>query len=411
LLEISRLLSRKKDTDAGNAISKLKEKYLEVIEELFSTEEFKNKAKAKVGRIFEYINTFTEKEFSISNGKIIAAQGEMLSSNLVVLYLRELGGANIVLLPALEFMKLNENGTPDEGYIANHLTDLLRKNAGGEIYVTQGFICRNFCGEVDNLGRNASDYTATLSGAALQADEIQIWTDIDGVHDGDPRILLNTHCIPHLSYEEAGRMAYFGAKVLHTSCILPAKMKNIPVFLRNTMEPERNGTMICNKKEKGLLKAVTCKDNISLISVESDRTLPSHSFFRYIFEVFDNNRITVDLIQVAEVSVLIAIDNNILTNNDKLNDVIDELRNYGKVNVETGLACVSVIGDIDNNNLSEVQKKVLGHINDVTVKMITGGDFSVSLVVDSEDKKRVLESLHQSLFCYPLRKSKYNTII
>ena len=281
LIEISDYLYRKNPEGANELINTLEQKYLGHIEELYSTEEYKLKTREFLGEEFNYLRSFTKDLFTSFEEKSIVAQGEILSTNMVVNYLQE-QGIKATLLPALDFMRTDKNAEPDGQYIKDHLTAIMKENEGYQIYITQGFICRNAYGEVDNLQRGGSDYTASLVGAAVNAEEIQIWTDIDGMHNNDPRVVEKTEAVRQLNFEEASELAYFGAKILHPTCVQPAKYAGIPVRLKNTMDPDAEGTIINNTLVKGKIKAVAAKDNITAIKIKSSRMLGASGFLRKV---------------------------------------------------------------------------------------------------------------------------------
>ena len=308
LVEISDYLYKKNPEGANDIINKLEAKYKGHVEELYSTQEYKDKTNAFLKEEFDYLRSFTKDIFTMFEEKIILAQGEIMSTNMVTNYLLE-QGYNATLLSALDFMRTDKNAEPDSSYIKEKITAVLENNQGKEIYITQGFICRNAYGEVDNLQRGGSDYTASLIGAAVMADEIQIWTDIDGMHNNDPRFVENTKPVPHLQFEEAAELAYFGAKILHPTCVQPAKFANIPVKLLNTMEPTAPGTTISNELTPGLFKAVAAKDNITAIKIKSGRMLLAYGFLRKVFEIFESYKTSIDMIVTSEVGVSVTIDN------------------------------------------------------------------------------------------------------
>ena len=287
LVEIAGYLYNRNTEGFKDVMSGLKAKYRATVEELLSTPEAKKKAWDYLQGIFSYINSFTREYFSSTEEKIILAQGELMSTYMMTCYLQETG-VNAVLLPALEFMKLDINGEPDQDYIRTRLAAILKENQDADLYITQGFICTNIKDEIDNLQRGGSDYSASLIGAAVDAEEIQIWTDIDGMHNNDPRVVDKTSAVRHLHFEEAAELAYFGAKILHPTCILPAKYANIPVRLLNTMQPDAPGTLIDNVSERGSIKAVAAKDNIAAIKIKSSRMLLAYGFLRKVFEIFES---------------------------------------------------------------------------------------------------------------------------
>ncbi|WP_314696362.1 aspartate kinase, partial [Prevotella histicola] len=287
LIEISDYLYRKNPEGANEVINNLERKYLGHIEELYSTEEYKQKTHDFIVEEFNYLRSFTKDLFTSFEEKSIVAQGEVISTNMVVNYLQE-QGVKATLLSALDFMRTDKNAEPDAQYIKEKLTAIMQQNEGYQVYITQGFICRNAYGEIDNLQRGGSDYTASLVGAAINAEEIQIWTDIDGMHNNDPRVVENTEAVRQLNFEEASELAYFGAKILHPTCVQPAKYAGIPVRLKNTMEPDAEGTIIDNVLVRGKIKAVAAKDNITAIKIKSSRMLGASGFLRKVFEIFES---------------------------------------------------------------------------------------------------------------------------
>ena len=325
--------------------------------------------------------------------KVILAQGEIISTNMVTNYLCE-QGVKATLIPALEFMRTDKNSEPDLTYIREKLAIQLEANPDYEIYITQGFICRNAYGEIDNLQRGGSDYTASLIGAAVNASEIQIWTDIDGMHDNDPRIVDKTYPVRQLHFEEAAELAYFGAKILHPTCVQPAKYANIPVRLLNTMEPTAPGTLISNETEKGKIKAVAAKDNITAIKIKSSRMLLAHGFLRKVFEIFESYQTAIDMVCTSEVGVSMSIDNT-----KHLNEIVDDLKKYGTVTVDHDMCIVCVVGDLEWENVG-FEAKALDAMRDIPVRMISfgGSNYNISFLIREADKKKALQSLSDALF-------------
>lgn len=393
LVEISDYLYKKNPEGANEVINKLEAKYKQHIDELFSTEEYKNKTLDFVKSIFDYIRSYTKDIFTLFEEKVILAQGEIISTNMVTNYLCE-QGAKAVLIPALEFMRTDKNCEPDLTYIREKLSVQLEANPGYEIYITQGFICRNAYGETDNLQRGGSDYTASLIGAACNASEIQIWTDIDGMHDNDPRIVDKTSPVRQLHFEEAAELAYFGAKILHPTCIQPAKYANIPVRLLNTMEPSAPGTLISNETEKGKIKAVAAKDNITAIKIKSSRMLLAHGFLRKVFEIFESYQTPIDMVCTSEVGVSMSIDNT-----KHLNEIVDDLKKYGTVTVDPNMCIICVVGDLEWENVG-FEAKALDAMRDIPVRMISfgGSNYNISFLIREEDKKQALQALSDELF-------------
>ena len=393
LVEISDYLYKKNPDGANEVINRLENKYKQHINELFSTEEFRQKGMELLKVRFELLRSYTKDLFTLFEERIGLAQGELLSTTMVNYYLQE-RGVKSVLLPALDFMRTDKNAEPDLPYIKERLAQQLEANPDAEIYITQGFICRNAYGEVDNLQRGGSDYSASLIGAAVKADEIQIWTDIDGMHNNDPRIVDKTSPVRHLHFEEAAELAYFGAKILHPTCIQPAKYANIPVRLLNTMDPKAEGTMISNETEKGKIKAVAAKENITAIKIKSSRMLLAHGFLRKVFEIFEKYQTSIDMICTSEVGVSVSIDNT-----KHLNEILDELRKYGTVTVDHNMCIICVVGDLEWENVG-FEAKALDAMRDIPVRMISfgGSNYNISFLVRECDKKAALQSLSDQLF-------------
>ena len=393
LVEISDYLYKKNPEGANEVINKLEAKYKQHIDELFSTEEYKKKTLEFVKSVFDYIRSFTKDIFTLFEEKVILAQGEIISTNMVTNYLCE-QGVKAVLIPALEFMRTDKNSEPDLNYIREKLALQLEANPGQEIYITQGFICRNAYGEIDNLQRGGSDYTASLIGAAVNASEIQIWTDIDGMHDNDPRVVDKTSPVRQLHFEEAAELAYFGAKILHPTCVQPAKYANIPVRLLNTMEPSAPGTLISNETEKGKIKAVAAKDNITAIKIKSSRMLLAHGFLRKVFEIFESNQTPIDMVCTSEVGVSMSIDNT-----KHLNEIVNDLKKYGTVTVDNDMCIVCVVGDLEWENIG-FEAKAIQAMRNIPVRMISfgGSNYNISFLIRESDKKTALQSLSDVLF-------------
>jgi len=393
LVEISDYLYKKNVDGANETINALEQKYYAVTEELYSTADYKKKTNEIIKGIFDYIRSFTNIIFTSIEEKAILAQGELLSTNMVNAYLNETG-VKSVLLPALDYMKTDKNGEPDTVFIKENLNKILKENSTADLYITQGYICKNAYGEIDNLQRGGSDYSASLVGAAINAEEIQIWTDIDGMHNNDPRFVEGTKPIANLHFEEAAELAYFGAKILHPTCILPAKLANIPVRLLNTMDPKAYGTMISNKLEPGATKAVAAKDNITAIKIKSGRMLLAYGFLKKVFEIFDNCKTPVDMITTSEVGVSLTIDNN-----KNLTEIVEELKKFGTVTVDENMVIICVVGDMNYENAG-FQAKIVNALKDIPVRMISygGSNYNVSFLVKAEDKNRALNALSDNLF-------------
>ena len=393
LVEISNYLYKKNPEGANEVINNLERNYIKHIDELYSTDEMKSKTKDFLVTEMNYLRSFTKELFTSFEEKSIVAQGELMSTNMVVNYMQE-QGINAVLLNALDFMRTDKNSEPDPTYIREKLTAIMEKNEDKQVYVTQGFICRNAYGEVDNLQRGGSDYTASLIGAALNAEEIQIWTDIDGMHNNDPRVVEKTQPVRQLHFEEAAELAYFGAKILHPTCVQPAKYAGIPVRLLNTMEPDAEGTTISNATEYGKIKAVAAKDNIIAIKIKSSRMLLATGFLRKVFEIFESYQTPIDMVCTSEVGVSMSIDNSA-----HLGEIVDELKKYGTVTVDTGMCIICVVGDLDWSNIG-FETLVMDAMKNIPVRMISygGSNYNISFLIREEDKKRALQSLSNTLF-------------
>lgn len=393
LVEISDYLYRKNPEGANEVINNLEKKYMQHVEELYSTEEMKNTTREFLQGEFNYLRSFTKDLFTSFEEKSIVAQGEMMSTNMVVNYLKE-QGVKAVLLSALDFMRTDKNAEPDPQYIKEKLAAIMEQNQGYQIYITQGFICRNAYGEVDNLQRGGSDYTASLIGAALPADEIQIWTDIDGMHNNDPRVVEHTEAVRQLNFEEAAELAYFGAKILHPTCVQPAKYAGIPVRLKNTMDPKADGTIIDNVIVRGKIKAVAAKDNITAIKIKSSRMLLATGFLRKVFEIFESYQTPIDMIATSEVGVSMSIDND-----SHLNDIVNELKKYGTVTVDSDMCIICVVGDLDWSNVG-FETIATDAMKNIPVRMISygGSNYNISFLIREKDKKQALQNLSNVLF-------------
>jgi aspartate kinase len=393
LVEISNYLYKKNPDGANEVINSLEGVYMQHVEKLYSTEEYKNITREFLHEEFNYLRSFTKELFTSFEEKSIVAQGEIMSTNMVVNYMKE-QGIDAVLLNALDFMRTDKNSEPDPTYIHDKLSAIMEKVAGHQVYITQGFICRNAYGEIDNLQRGGSDYTASLIGAAINAEEIQIWTDIDGMHNNDPRIVDKTEAVRQLHFEEAAELAYFGAKILHPTCVQPAKYAGIPVRLKNTMSPDAPGTIIDNVTVRGKIKAVAAKDNITAIKIKSSRMLLATGFLRKVFEIFESYQTAIDMVATSEVGVSMSIDNDA-----HLNEIVDELKKYGTVTVDTDMCIICVVGDLDWSNIG-FETYVMDALKNIPVRMISygGSSYNISFLIKEEDKRRALQSLSDTLF-------------
>lgn len=393
LVEICGYLANNNPEGANEVINKLENLYKKHINELYDTEDFKQQTATLVKDVFNYLRSFTKQLFTSIEERIILAQGEIISTNMVTNYLKE-QGISAHLIAALDYMRTDKNGEPDAAYIKEKITDVLANSPKAQIYITQGFICRNINGEIDNLQRGGSDYTASLIGAAIGASEIQIWTDIDGMHNNDPRIVEGTTAVRHLHFEEAAELGYFGAKILHPTCVQPAKFANIPVKLLNTMEPQAPGTIINNDADPGAIKAVAAKENITAIKIKSSRMLLAHGFLRKVFEIFESYQTSIDMICTSEVGVSMSIDNT-----KHLNEIVHDLKKYGTVTIDHNMCIICVVGDMDWENIG-FEARAMDAMRDIPVRMISfgGSNYNISFLIKESDKKRALQALQNKLF-------------
>lgn len=393
LVEIADYYKKNNVEAAGNVINRLRCKYLEHVENLYTDTTVATRTADYLEEEFTYLHSFASVEYTDAVEKAILAQGEMMSTNMVTNYLKE-QGQKVMLIPALDYMRLTENGEPDLAYINTRLHEILAENDKCDIYITQGFICMNHKGEIDNLQRGGSDYTACLIGAALRAEEIQIWTDIDGMHNNDPRIVEGTLPVRQLNFEEAAELAYFGAKILHPTCIQPARYARVPVRLLNTLEPTAPGTIINNDMVEGSIKAVAAKDNITAIKIVSSRMLLATGFLRKVFEIFETYNTCIDMVTTSEVGISLSIDNT-----SRLVPIIEELKKYGVVEVDHNMCIICVVGDLRWDNVG-FETLVTEALANIPVRMISygGSNHNISFLVKEEDKKAALQALSDKLF-------------
>ncbi len=393
LVEIGQSLSEGKKTEAKQQIDKLESHYRAFCNELVKTEAGQANAKAIVDEHFEFLNIILRISFNEALNKDILAQGELLSTKLFSAYMEETG-VKAVLLPALDFMSIDEFEEPDIPRIKVKLYHLLEQQKGQTLFITQGYICRNFRGEVDNLKRGGSDYSASLIGAAIQAKEVQIWTDIDGMHNNDPRVVKKTFPIEQLSFDEAAELAYFGAKILHPASIWPAQHFNIPVKLLNTMQPEAKGTIITEMPNGNGVKAIAAKDGIIAIKIKSSRMLLAYGFLRKIFEIFEKYRTPIDMITTSEVAVSITIDDQ-----RHLDQILKELQPFGTVELDHHQAIVSIVGN-EVAATPSILKKLFDSLNEVPLRMISygGSRHNISILVGGQHKEKTLQLLNKGLF-------------
>jgi aspartate kinase len=395
LVEICNALYKKENNNANELINKLESTYVNEVDQLFSSPEFKTKGNDLIKNHFNYLRSFTLDMFTVNEEKAILAQGELLSTALFYFHLQEINIPS-ALLPALNFMRIDENDEPQLTYIEKNLEAELNKYPTINLFITQGYICRNAFGEIDNLKRGGSDYTASIIGAAIKANEVQIWTDIDGMHNNDPRIVSKTHPIHELSFDEAAELAYFGAKILHPTCILPAQKRNIPVLLKNTMQPDAKGTCISNINAAEGLKAVAAKDGICAINIKSDRMLLAHGFLRAVFEIFERYKTSIDMITTSVIAVSLTIDNM-----KHLKEITKELEEFAKVEIEQEQTIICIVGNLPKNKAG-YGFKVLESLKDIPLRMVSYGGSSnnISVLVNSIHKKDALVALNKGLFGY-----------
>lgn len=393
LVEISQSLSVGKKELAKQQIDKLESHYRTFCNDLVKQDAGRAKAKAIVDEHFEFLNIILKISFNEALNKDILAQGELLSTRLFCVYLEE-AGIQAVLLPALDFMSIDEYEEPEIPKIKNKLADLIRQHKDQSIFITQGYICRNARGEVDNLKRGGSDYSASLIGAAIQADEVQIWTDIDGMHNNDPRVVKKTFPIEQLSFDEAAELAYFGAKILHPASIWPAQHFNIPVKLLNTMQPEAKGTIITELPNGNGAKAIAAKDGIIAIKIKSSRMLLAYGFLRKIFEIFEKYRTPIDMITTSEVAVSITIDND-----QYLDQILKELQPFGTVELDYHQTIVSIVGN-EVAATPSIITKLFDAMEEIPLRMISygGSRHNISILINGRYKERTLQVLNKGLF-------------
>lgn len=395
LVEICNALYQKESDKANELINKLEATYINEVNKLFSSSEYKTKGNDLIKNHFNYLRSFTLDMFTVNEEKAILAQGELLSTALFHFYLQEIN-IHSALLPALNFMRIDENDEPQLAYIEKNLEVELNKYPSINLFITQGYICRNAFGEIDNLKRGGSDYTASIIGAAIKANEVQIWTDIDGMHNNDPRVVSKTHPIHELSFDEAAELAYFGAKILHPTCILPAQKRNIPVLLKNTMQPDARGTRISNINATEGLKAVAAKDGICAINIKSDRMLLAHGFLRAVFEIFERYKTSIDMITTSEIAVSLTIDNT-----KHLKEITKELEEFANVEIEQEQSIICIVGNLPKDKAG-YGFKVLESLKDIPLRMVSYGGSSnnISVLVNSIHKKDALVALNKGLFGY-----------
>jgi aspartate kinase len=393
LVKIGEYLRIHQPEGAQQEIATLENHYQSFIEDLYITAEYKAIGQEILNRYFCLFRVLAAGEFDDRSNRELLAQGELISTELFYHHLQE-RKVNVCLLPALHFMSIDENQEPAFEKISERLNPLIEAHSNVAIFVTQGYICRNHNNEIDNLKRGGSDYTASLIGAAIRAEEIQIWTDIDGMHNNDPRIVKKTLPIAELTFDEASELAYFGAKILHPSTIVPAQKYGVPVRLKNTMDEKAPGTLISDKGTSGKFKAIAAKDSITAINIKSSRMLLAYGFLRKVFEVFEKYKTPIDMISTSEVAVSVTIDDN-----RSLAAIVAALKNFGTIEVDQNLSIICIVG----NKLSEkkfVLKEVFDSIGEISVRMISygGSHNNISILVDTAQKEKALNLLNAGLF-------------
>ncbi len=403
LVKISDFIKNKKTDPALHEIDFLKLKYQAEVEELFHTGVFLEKAHILLSYYFNSLVSKVQEIYSSELEKEVLAVGELLSTHIFQLFLEQEGFSS-KLISALSFMKIDGQGKPDMEYISGSLKKILEKN-NEEVIVTQGFICVNKLGKIDNLQRGGSDYTASLIGAAIQADQIQIYTDIDGMHNNDPRYVEDTFSVEEISFEEAAELAYFGAKILHPQSILPAKEFNIPVLVKNTFDPLSAGTLIHNSKiPDNRIRAIAAKDGITAIKIKSYRMLMAYGFLKKVFEVFEQHQTSIDMITTSEVAVSLTIDDD-----SRLNQIVQDLKGICNIEVENELSIICVAGDLSKNK-SGITAEIFNCLKDIPVRMISygGSNYNLSFLVESTHKSKALNLLNHGLFT---ESKKHETLV
>ena len=392
LEKICNLLYSGDKVQASGIITDLEHRYKTVTKDLFSNEDTITKADEFIASQFEFIKAMTKSDFSKIEERTLMAQGELLSTHLMHMYLNE-RDVKSLLIPAIKFMRIDKDHEPDEFYIRENLSEILRENDNHNLFITQGFICKDATGQIDNLKRGGSDYSASLIGAAIGASEIQIWTDIDGFHNNDPRYVENTRPIDRLTFDEAAELAYFGAKILHPSSIRPAQKAGINVRLKNTMNPMDHGTLITDQADSIEIKAVAAKDNITVVKIKSDRMLLAYGFLRKVFEVFEEFKTPIDMITTSEIAVSLTIDDT-----THLDEITRKISQYAHVTVDKDLTIVCVVGDFIAEKRG-VACKVFDALKETPIRMISygGSSHNISLLIKSDDKKKALQSFSEHI--------------
>ena len=392
LVEISDFIKNSNSEEALLNIEKLHEKYKVVLNDLLQDVAIKQDVEIYVESVFNFLKTLTSENHSQLLYNKIVAQGELLSTYIFTAYLNQ-EGLNAALLPALDFMRIDKTNDPDDFYIKQNLHRIIKESSPFDIYITQGFICLDAFGNIANLQRGGSDYTATIIGAAVNAEEVQIWTDIDGMHNNDPRFVENTHAISNLSFDEAAELAYFGAKILHPQTVMPAREANIPVRLKNTMDPASYGTLISIDFKGEGIKAIAAKDNITAIKIKSARMLLAHGFLKKVFEIFEKYETSIDMITTSEVAVSLTIDDD-----KNLISILEELEKFSTVEVDKHQSIICLVGHLVVRH--HETHRLFRVLQDISVRMISygGSNNNISLLVNTNDKITALKCLNRYIF-------------
>jgi len=392
LVEISELIRERNVETSIERINQLQKKYNLVLDSLIEPSELKQEATNYVDGVFDYLRSCVAENYSELLYNKIVAQGELISTYLFTKYLNQ-EGVNARLLSAFDFMRIDKSNEPDDFYIKQNLQRIINETLPADIYITQGFICLDAFGNIANLQRGGSDYTATIIGGVVEADEVQIWTDIDGMHNNDPRFVENTQAISNLSFDEAAELAYFGAKILHPQTVMPARQANTPVRLKNTMAPESYGTLISEDYEGEGIKAIAAKDGITAIKIKSARMLNAHGFLKKVFEIFEKYETPIDMITTSEIAVSLTIDNDV-----NLNSIVEELKKFSTVEVDQQQTIICLVGHSVVHHSDT--HKLFRVLQDISVRMISygGSNNNISLLVNTEDKNTALQQLNNYVF-------------
>lgn len=393
LVEIADYYAKSNRESANALIGKLRTTYMNHVRNLYSTEEVKAKTADFLETVFTTLLSYGKDAYTPRIGREIVSKGEIMSTTMMTNYFNE-QGIKTVLLNALEFMEIDADKEPSVSNIAAKLQPKIDAYPDAQYFITQGFICLNHDGEVDNLQRGGSDYTASLVGAAVRAEVIEIWTDIDGMHNNDPRVVENTQPVHQLHFEEAAELAYFGAKILHPTCVLPAKAAGVPVKLLNTMDPTAEGTVINSIFREKEIKAIAAKDNITAIKIVSSRMLLQTGFLRKVFEIFETYHTSIDMVTTSEVGVSMSIDNT-----DYLASIVAELKKYGTVEVDRNMCIICVVGDLNAENVG-YESKITNALRNIPIRMISygGSNHNISFLISENDKQAALQALSKEIF-------------